>query len=60
MNGSEVMRQRGQANTDTVRTMLVTFPGITNREISERTGINVHVVGRHVRKIRKEWNNGTE
>lgn len=54
-NPSQFMQEVGRKNTEAVRNLLVTCPGITNREIATKLGMNDAVIGRHVRKLRKEW-----
>lgn len=43
------------ANREAVRRLLITRPGITQSQISQRLNMADQTVGRHVRAIRAEW-----
>lgn len=45
----------GKANRQSVRAMLIGYPGISRVEIAEKLGLSKMAVTRHVTAIRSEW-----
>jgi uncharacterized protein with HEPN domain len=55
---AERNKKIGLANRKAILKFAKSRPFCTQNEVAAALGMNVFVVGRHVKKIREEWRNG--
>lgn len=51
----EINRAIGDANRERIRAWMILHLGGTNAECADALGMNVCVIGRHVKRLRAEW-----
>ena len=54
---SEINKDKGAANRELVRSMMIDCLGITNIEMAKLSGLRHETIGKHKRAIIAEWKN---